>query len=525
MIRQTASLTASLTASSSPLRRIKVAIVGSGMTGVTVASTLLDEIIIQSNTQKLKLDVTIYEAGRGIGGRMSTRYTTTTTNDDDDSNINGKMKQEQQQLQFDHGCQYIGPAKTEEFKLVLQDWDQRGWIKEWKGRFGRIVYNSNNNKISDYNKQLCSADTIETTIAYEETTNNTKRYVGFPRMNSICENIISHSLTGSTVTTAAAAAATEHLPSHDEENIPSTLTVRTDTRIQHATSLLEDTIISDYSSTTNDNCYKSSRMWQLAQRKKKHITTTTTTTATANGNISDKDNSVVIDGDDDCYYDWLVVTDLSSARSLIKHNDINTSTSTVEYNPVCTTMITLNHPLSIPVDGIELSPNMEDNFGSLGWIARDSSKPGRRRHTNNDNEYDKRESWILQSTSLGGKAILDTMQGQSINQIREEIRKTMVNDFINSIPHLMSVIGGGDNNDVVIDISNMPTVIDSVGHRWGAAFPINANVDMDCYLDMTQQLVLCGDYFGTRNGRVEGAFLSGRSAAQNLIRQIMKNET
>jgi predicted NAD/FAD-dependent oxidoreductase len=105
-----------------------------------------------------------------------------------------------------------------------------------------------------------------------------------------------------------------------------------------------------------------------------------------------------------------------------------------------------------------------------------------------------------------------------INQIREGIRKTMVDDFLNAIPHLISVIGEGNN---VI----LPTVIDSVGHRWGAAFPIKPLVDMDSYIDTAQQLVVCGDYFGTRHGRVEGAFQSGRSAAQKLIRQIMNNES
>lgn len=473
------------------------------MTGVTVASTLLEEVIKSNNTI---LDITIYEAGRGIGGRMSTRYT-----NDDSNNNNGKK---QQRLQFDHGCQYIGPAKTEEFKLALQDWNQHGWIQEWKGKFGRIVYNCNNNTDND---EKGGSSKTTTSIAYEDTTNNTIRYVGNPKMNSICENIISHSLTSATVVTAAAVA--EHLPSqHQEKNRQSTLTVITDTRIQQATSLLHNTH-SDCSSTTdNNNCYNGcGRMWQLT-KKKKHTTDTN-----AHSNIIDKDNSVVVGGDNDGYYDWLVVTDLSSARSLIENNDINTNSGEVDYIPICTTMITLNEPLtSITVDGIEISPNMENTFGVLGWIARDSSKPGRRRHNNND-EDDKRESWILQSSSQGGKAILDTMKGKTLDGIREGIRKTMVNDFTNAIPHLISVIGKGCK-DNIIDNNNMPTVIDSVGHRWGAAFPHKPLVDMDCYIDTTQQLVVCGDYFGPRNGRVEGAFVSGRSAARNLIRQIMKNK-
>ena len=487
------------------------------MTGVTVASTLLDEI---KSNNKLKLDITIYEAGRGIGGRMSTRYTTT----DDDSNNNGEKKQEhqqqrrrrQQRLQFDHGCQYIGPAKTDEFKLALHTWNQRGWIKEWKGKFGRIVYTNNNKQGSE----ATTAATSTSSIAYEETTNDTIRYVGYPRMNSICENIITHSL--------LAAVSAEHLPSHEEENTPSTLTVITNTRIQHATSLLHNRI-SDYSSTNDNNYYyKGSRMWQLAE-KKKHNNTTTNINEDESLVVGDDDD----DDDDDGYYDWLVLTDLSSARSLINMhaNDNNDQLSSfitsggVGYIPVCTTMITLNRPLtSIPVDGIEFSPNMDDKFGSLGWMARDSSKPGRKRNDDDDDDDDdqddKSESWVLQSTSQGGKAILDTMKGQTLNDIREGIRKTMVNDFTNAIPHLLSVIGGGDNNDDVIDITNMPIVIDSVGHRWGAAFPINAKLDMNSYIDTTQQLVVCGDYFGTRHGRVEGAFQSGRSAAQNLIRQL-----
>ncbi len=48
---------------------------------------------------------------------------------------------------------------------------------------------------------------------------------------------------------------------------------------------------------------------------------------------------------------------------------------------ICTTMVALDGPLSLPADGndVDHDTNLRlasKKFGMLGWIARDSSKPG-----------------------------------------------------------------------------------------------------------------------------------------------------
>jgi len=84
----------------------------------------------------------------------------------------------------------------------------------------------------------------------------------------------------------------------------------------------------------------------------------------------------------------------------------------------------------------------------------------------------------------------------------------LVSDFLKSIPHL----NNGEDFEV-------PSIVSSVGHRWGAAFPIPPQefLDKECELLASKQFVACGDYFGTLSGRIEGAYLSGRTAADEIL--------
>ena len=56
------------------------------------------------------------------------------------------------------------------------------------------------------------------------------------------------------------------------------------------------------------------------------------------------------------------------------------------------------------------------------------------------------------------------------------------------------------------------------GHRWGTAFPV-APFDGGgkFYLDREHAFAACGDYFTPFSGRVEGAWLSGSSLADELL--------
>ena len=87
----------------SRVKSIQVAVLGSGIASSTAACTLAERGI----------EVTVYEVGFSIGGRTSTRIT-----------------QDEFRYQFDQGAQYISKPKTVLFEETLKDWKGKGWVKE-----------------------------------------------------------------------------------------------------------------------------------------------------------------------------------------------------------------------------------------------------------------------------------------------------------------------------------------------------------------------------------------------------------
>jgi photolyase PhrII len=84
-------------------RRVKVAVVGAGMAGLTAARILEDQ----------GHEVTLLEKARGPGGRMSTRR--------------------EGDLCFDHGAQYF-TVRDPRFLRHVVAWRERGLVAEWTGR-------------------------------------------------------------------------------------------------------------------------------------------------------------------------------------------------------------------------------------------------------------------------------------------------------------------------------------------------------------------------------------------------------
>ena len=85
--------------------KLRIAIMGTGLAGSTVASVLAQ-----------KADVTIFEAGRAPGGRSSTR------------------RSREVSYVFDHGLQYISRPKSREFTEVLDEWLACGCVARWEPR-------------------------------------------------------------------------------------------------------------------------------------------------------------------------------------------------------------------------------------------------------------------------------------------------------------------------------------------------------------------------------------------------------
>jgi predicted NAD/FAD-dependent oxidoreductase len=358
---------------------LRVAVLGSGISGATAARSLADRGV----------QVTVFEAGFGIGGRTSTRIT-----------------RDEHHYQFDHGAQYIGRPKTSEFEDTLRSWRDQGWVKEWVGSFA-------------------SVDGADCTMESKE------RWVGYPGMHSICRNLLHHKNIRVQTSTQA------HASQSDDQNTE----------------------------------------WELVHGKtKEHLGT----------------------------FDWLVASDRNSAAhyrkdlSSVNLEEFTSGVKQIKSVKSLTAMVVFESPINLKMDGIQFTGN-DPQYGSLGWAARDSSKPGRERN-------DGQECWVLQSHPDAAKELLKGKR--NLSQIREIAKEALVRDFIASIPHLAE--------DVSIQI---PSVTTSIGHRWGAAFPIPSKdfSEMESQVITNNNFVACGDYFGALSGRIEGAFLSGRSAAGEIL--------
>ncbi|KAL3700454.1 hypothetical protein R1sor_018476 [Riccia sorocarpa] len=123
-------------------KEVPVAVVGAGVSGCVCASTLAERGI----------PVTLFDMGRGPGGRMSSRREATD---------GGK------EFLFDHGAQYFSVRFPDVQKLVDR-WLAAGLVKEWKGKFG-------------------SYDRLKMAFQDETFEDDLPKYVGVPSMNSICK--------------------------------------------------------------------------------------------------------------------------------------------------------------------------------------------------------------------------------------------------------------------------------------------------------------------------------------------------
>mmetsp|Transcript_15237 Transcript_15237/g.21883 ORF Transcript_15237/g.21883 Transcript_15237/m.21883 type:complete len:399 (-) Transcript_15237:41-1237(-) len=374
------------------INALRVAVLGSGISGSAAARTLAEKGV----------KVTLFEAGRGVGGRMSTRRT-----------------RDEHNYQFDHGAQYIGSPKTDTFRHILDQWKSDDWVREWEGDFWTVGTNGRSQEIKK------------------------DRWVGYPTMNSICQNLLSH------------------------ENIE----IKTQTRANASRIQVED---SDF----DDAC-----MWHLSHHK-------------TNEGLGS--------------FDWLVASDRNSAgyhRKDLAKADVREFTSGITRNiksvKSLTAMVVFEN-MNVNFNGIQFD-GKDPKFGSLGWAARDTSKPGRERE-------DDRECWVLQSHPDAAKELLKGKR--NIGAIREMARDVLVRDFLNSMPHIV------DDDEF-----ELPRVVTSVGHRWGAAFPIPSekSAQMESQIIASKQFVACGDYFGQLSGRIEGGYLSGVSAADQLCGAIEIN--
>merc|ERR1719171_2259561 len=116
----------------------RVAVCGAGVAGALTARRLAEA----------GMSVTCFEAGRGPGGRTSSRRTDLG--------------------HFDHGASYFAP-KTEAFAKTVEEWVSAGAAAEWRGRFGTLRDG-----------------------AFRLDDDAPPRYVGTPRMSAIPRHLLAH---------------------------------------------------------------------------------------------------------------------------------------------------------------------------------------------------------------------------------------------------------------------------------------------------------------------------------------------
>ena len=210
-------------------------------------------------------------------------------------------------------------------------------------------------------------------------------------------------------------------------------------------------------------------------------------------------------------FDWLIASDrlsgshyrkdLASAGEDVKKL-FRTNISKIKSVKSLTAMVVFDSPLKIDMDGVQFIGN-NPKYGLLGWAARDTSKPGRERS-------DDRECWVLQSNPDAATTILKG-KNFTTKQIRDKAKEVLVRDFLNCLP----ILAGDDG-------MNLPPVVAAIGHRWGTTFPLPSEdfMETDSHQISSKKCVACGDYFGKYPGRIEGAYLSGVSAANQLTETI-----
>jgi len=118
-------------------KRLRIGVVGAGMTGLVAARTLSSQ----------GHDVVVVDKARGAGGRMSTRRNAG--------------------LRFDHGAQYF-TARDPRFLRHVLAWQERGLVAAWDARIATIGERDGS-----------------------KTSQSAARFVAIPGMNAICRELAS----------------------------------------------------------------------------------------------------------------------------------------------------------------------------------------------------------------------------------------------------------------------------------------------------------------------------------------------
>lgn len=151
---------------------------------------------------------------------------------------------------------------------------------------------------------------------------------------------------------------------------------------------------------------------------------------------------------------------------------------TARLNPCWTLMAGFQDRIAAHYDAARVK-----NVGPLGWIARDSSKPGR--------ATDGVDRWVIQANADWSALALEHDADRVVHEILEAFSGT----FVGQLPDLVGV----------------------QAHRWRYAAVASAVGD-PCLHDAGLHVSVCGDWL--IEARMEAAYLSGLAAGEATVRQF-----
>jgi len=174
-------------------------------------------------------------------------------------------------------------------------------------------------------------------------------------------------------------------------------------------------------------------------------------------------------------YDFLVLNmPPAQAESLHGHREL----SAIKLRPCIALMLALDDHVKLEFDGVTLDDKV------ISWVARDSSKPGRAPG----------ERWVIHACPQWSEEHFQTNE--------DVIEALLIESFA-----------------TIFDIT-LPAVRFSKLHKWRYALP-ESPPSLGCIFDGDSALAYCGDW--CMGARVEGAFLSGLSAADQINNAKARN--
>ncbi|GJP31285.1 hypothetical protein CLOM_g10668 [Closterium sp. NIES-68] len=473
---------------SAPALAARIAVVGAGISGLVAASILAER----------GAHVAVFDLGRGPGGRMSQRREKITVSPLADASEAGDLPS--LEARFDHGAQCFTVSDPNVLSFLERRFGGTGALAEWKGRFGvwdaergEFIPEAGEDAGTAPGEGRAQGDQGGGELGFK------RRWVGAPGMNALCQTLL--------LPPPAASAS-----SNDTEMI----NARFGVQVARA-DWLERTDPAGISESTEGTSLRPS--WELFS---------------SSGESLGLFHGLVIAA---AYRTMPVLL-----PDLPRLAQVRQGLAEVRASPRFAMMLAFAEPLGhVAFDGVDVVGN-----DVVGWIGRDSSKPGRARKVGeSDTGVQSRgeevlckeesreeglspECWVVHSTAAYASSLLASAPP---GRPSPDLLARVAADMWGAVKPILARRGGRGDGESVGRGGNAGGMGGEEGeesvepilkkvHRWGGAFPV-AGVAAGGAKSLWSEegrVAACGDYCvgGPAGGLVEGAVASGMEAGQKL---------